>query len=108
MAKRHRDLLVRLEPVGLNRYRITEADIQTVEKYLSIIQKSVKGGSTWREAVQYGGPYGTSIIVHEVIEIRWLRSRGFEPLRLRTQALRNLVVENIEAHVVATYEEGVA
>lgn len=105
MAKRHRDLLVRLEPVGLNRYRITKADIQTVEKYLSIIQKGVKGGSTWPEAVQYGGPYGTSIIIHEVIEIRWLRSRGFEPLRLRTQALRNLVVENIEAHVVATYEE---
>jgi hypothetical protein len=105
LAKRHHDLLLRLEPVGLNRYRITETDIQTVEKYLSIIQKGLRGGSTWQEVVQYAGPYGTSIIIHEIIEIRGLESKGIEPLRLRTQALRDSVSRNIEAHIMATYEE---
>lgn len=105
MAKRHYDLLVRLEPVGLNRYQITEKDLQTIEKYLSIIQRGLKGGSTWQELVQYGGPYATSIIIHEIVEIRLLHAKGLDPLRQRTQPLRDLVVRNIETHIIATYEE---
>ncbi len=105
MAKRHRDIMTRLEPVGLNQYQITEADVRTVEKYLSIIQKDVKGGDTWQEVVQYGGPYGTSIMIHEIVEIRLLKAKGLEPLRQRTKALRNMVTENIETHIIATYEE---
>lgn len=105
MAKRHRELLTRLEPVGLGRYHITEADIQTVEKYLGIIQKKIKTLSTWQELVRYGGPYGTSILIHEVVEIRTLQVRGFEPLRLGKLALRKLLAQNIDAHVIALYEE---
>ncbi len=105
MAKRHRDLLARLEPVGLNRYQITEADVQMVEKYLSIIQRGFPGGSTWAEMIQIGGAYGTSILVHEVIEIRLLQTRGLQPLRQRTAALRDMVIRNIDTHVIATYEE---
>ncbi len=104
MAKRHRDLLARLEPVGLNRYRITEKDVQTVEKYLRLIQAGL-GASVWQELVRYGGPYGTSILIHEVVEIRSLKARGFKPLRLRTQPLRKLLRQNIDAHVIALYEE---
>lgn len=105
MAKRHRDLLARLEPVGLNRYQITETDVQTVEKYLSIIQKKLTVETTWQELVYYGGPYGTSILIHEIVEIRLLKAKGFEPLRQRTEALQSMLAQNIEAHIVATYEE---
>lgn len=105
MAKRHRDLLARLEPIGLNRYQITEADVQTVEKYLSIIQKNLKTQSTWQELVRHVGPYGTSILIHEIVEIRYLQARGFEPLRLGKSALRKLLAENIDAHILGVYEE---
>lgn len=107
MAKRHRELLARLDPVGLNRYQITEKDLETIEKYLKIIQAGLAAGSTWRELVQYGGPYGTSIAIHEIVEIRLLKNRGLRPLKQRTHTLRNLLAQNIDAHVIATYEEHV-
>lgn len=106
MAKRHRDLLARLEAIGLNRYKITEADVQTVEKYLLIIQQDL-GASTWQDIIHYGGPYGTSILIHEVTEIRALKARGLEPLRLRTRELRSLLANHVEAHVIGLYEEHV-
>ena len=105
MAKRHRNLLARLEPVGLNRYQITETDVQTVEKYLGIIQRKLTITSTWQELVQYGGPYGTSILIHEIVEIRLLKVKGLEPLRQQTEALQRMLAQNIEAHIIATYEE---
>jgi hypothetical protein len=105
VAKRHREILARLEPIGVRRYRITEKDVREVEQYLGIIQKGVKGGSTWQEVVQYGGPYGTSIIIHEVVQIAQLRGKGINPLKLRTRALRRAVSLNMEAHAIATHEE---
>lgn len=106
MAKRHQDLMARLDPVGMNRYRITEKDVEAVEKYLGLIQKRLKTLSTWQELVRYGGPYGTSILIHEIVEIRTLQTEGFEPLQVRTQAtLRALLAQNIQAHVIALYEE---
>jgi hypothetical protein len=91
LAKRHRDLLTRLEPVGLNRYQITEKDVQVVEKYLNIIQQGLTGGSTWQELLHYGGPYGTSILIHEIVEIRFLRAKGLAPLQQRTRPLRKML-----------------
>ena len=105
MAKRHRELLARLEPVGLNRHQITEKDVREVERYLGVFQKKLPVQTSWEELVQYGGPYGTSILIHEVVEIRELRARGFEPLWLRMQPLRKLLRQNIDAHVIALYEE---
>lgn len=104
MAKQHRDLLAQLEPVGLNRYQITESDVQTVEKYLGIIQRGL-GASTWQELVDVGGPYGTSILIHEIVEIRLLKARGVNPLRQNTRALRRLLARYVEAHIIAIYEE---
>ena len=105
MAKRHRELLARLDPVGLNRYQITEKDLQTIEKYLKIIQAGWTAGLTWQELLKYGGPYGTSIAIHEIIEIRLLKNRGLRPLKQRTHILQRLLAQNIDAHVIATYEE---
>ncbi len=105
MARRHRNLIARLDPVGLNRYWITEKDVRTVEKYLGILQKWLKGETTWEELLRYGGPYGTSILIHEVVEIRILETRGSNLLRQSKRNLRRLLEQNVEAHVIALYEE---
>ena len=105
MAKQHHNLLVRLEQVGLNRYQVTEDDIQMVEQYLNIIQTGLEGETTWEEMVRYAGPYGTSILIHEVVEIRMLEKRGLQPLRQKTRQLRQLLRQNVDAHIAATYEE---
>ena len=46
MAKRHRDVLAKLDPVAVARYQITEKDIRTIERYLRIIQGDLHGVST--------------------------------------------------------------
>jgi hypothetical protein len=107
VAKKHREILARLDSVGLRRYQITEKEVRIVEKYLSIIQEDLKGISAWDDLIGYGGSYGTSILIHEVVELRELEARGLD-LRLRgqsQQALRDFLAENIEAHVMALYEE---
>jgi hypothetical protein len=105
LAKRHRDLLAQLEPLGLNRYQITEVDVQRVEKYLGIIQKNLQAASTWQDLIRYAGPYGTSILIHEVVEIRLLIARGVDPLRQSKRALQKLLARHIEVHIIALYEE---
>lgn len=105
MAKRHRQLLARLDPVGLNRYQITERDIQKVEKYLRIAQSILKEASTWHNLQTYSGAFATGIMIHEVVELRILEARGLNPLKQRRRMLQRLVAENIDAHVYALYEE---
>jgi hypothetical protein len=39
LAKRHREILAKLDPVVVTRYQITEKDLRTIEKYLQIIQR---------------------------------------------------------------------
>jgi hypothetical protein len=46
-----------------------------------------------------------SILIHEIVEIRLLKAKGLEPLRQQTEALQRLLAQNIEAHIIATYEE---
>lgn len=106
MAKRHRELLSQLDPVGLNRYQITESDVQKVEQYLGILQRPLKGASAWQDLLRYGGVYGTSILIHEVVELRILEARGLKSLRIGRSALQGWLAKNIEAHVYALYEEG--
>lgn len=57
MAKRHRELLAKLDSVGLNRYQITENDVEKVEKYISIIQANlIKQGveTVWQDIIRFG------------------------------------------------------
>lgn len=108
MAKRHRDILDRLDPVGLSRYRITEGDVERVEKYINILQADfIKQGieTTWQDIVRFEGPYGTSILIHEIVEIRELETRGLRPLRRKMSSLRELLAQHVDAHVMALYEE---
>ena len=108
MARRHRELLAKLDPVGLNRYQITENDAAKVEQYIGILQEDFsKLGveTTWENIVHFAGPYGTAILIHEVVEIRELEARGLRPLRRKRSSLRQLLAQNSDAHVIALYEE---
>ena len=114
MTKRHRQLLARLDPVGLKRYQITEGDVRTVEKYVSIIQADLKGDSVWDDCLYYSripqGIYATSILIHEISELRELARQGLD-LRLRRQTqhqLRTFLGQHIEAHVIGLYERSMS
>lgn len=105
MAKRHHEILAKLDPVAVTRYQITEKDLRTIEKYLQIIQRNLVGVSTWQEIIDFDGPYATSLVVHEIVEIRLLEAKGIQPLKLGTKELQRVNVANIEAHIQAIYEE---
>lgn len=105
MAKRHREILAKLDPIAVYRYQITEKDIRTIERYLNIIQRYVIGGSTWQDILTYPGPYATSIVIHELVEIRYLEARGVQSLKLKTPELQAALTAIIDAHNAANYEE---
>lgn len=105
MAKRHREILAKLDPVAVTRYQITGKDLRTIEKYLQIIQRNLAGVSTWQEIIDFDSPYATSIVVHEIVEIRLLEAKGIQPLKLDTKELQQVNVANIDAHIQAIYEE---
>ena len=105
MAKKHREILAKLDPLAVARYQITEKDIHTIERYLKIIQADLYGASTWQDILDFDGPYATSIAIHEIVEIRLLLEAGVQPLKLRPKALRAALAAHKTAHVVALYEE---
>jgi hypothetical protein len=90
VARRHQAILAKLDPVALVRYQITENDIQTVERYLKIIQATLEraGVSLWQQIGTFPGVYATSLVVHELVEIRLLQAKGIDPLNLDTFTLR--------------------
>ncbi len=106
MARRHRQVLAKLDPLAVARYQITEKDIGTIERYLKIIQADLyEEVSTWQDILDFDGPYATSIVIHEIVEIRLLLEAGIQPLKLKPQALRMALTANKTAHIVALYEE---
>jgi hypothetical protein len=105
LAKKHREVLAKLDPVAITRYQISEKDIRTIERYLKIIQADLYGVFTWQDILDFDGPYSTSIVIHEFVEIRLLLEAGVQPLKLKPKALRAALAANKTAHVVALYEE---
>lgn len=105
MAKKHREIVAKLDPVAIARYRITEKDIRTIEQYLGILQQRVLGGSTWQDIQSYPTAYATSIVIHEIVEIRRLEALDIQPLQLTRKTLQAMLAANEAAHVAATYEE---
>lgn len=103
-TSRYQQLLARFDPVGLERYGITADGLQRVEKYIRILQAGL-GETVWDEAVQIGGPYGTSILIHEIVEIRALQQAGIDPYRYSQKELARVLADHLPAHVLAIYEE---
>jgi hypothetical protein len=107
LAKRHREVLAKLDPMAVARYQITEKDIRTIERYLKIIQADLEreGVSLWHDIIELPTGYSTSLVVHELVEIRLLQAQGIDPLKLSTSTLQQTLARHIEAHIQATYDE---
>ena len=105
MAKKHREALAKLDPLAVARYQITEKDIRTIERYLKIIQANLPGVSLWSQIRAFPSGYATSLVVHEIVEIRLLQARGIDPLKLDTITLQRTLVLNIDAHIQAIHDE---
>ena len=107
MARRHREVLAKLDPMAVARYQITEKDVRTIERYLSIIQADLEleGVSLWQEIIDFPPAYATSLVTHELVEIRVLLARGIDPLKLDTDTLQQTLASNIDAHIQSVYEE---
>jgi hypothetical protein len=103
-ASRYQQLLSRFDLLGLDRYGITADDLQHVERYIHILQSGLNE-TVWDEAVQIGGPYGTSILIHEIVEIRALRQAGIDPYHYTQKELAHVLADHLLAHVEAIYEE---
>ena len=74
---------------------------------MNIIQGTLKFASTWQEIIDFPGPYATSIVIHELVEITHLLDKNPKLLKLKTQALQQFLGANVTAHVMAIYEEHV-
>jgi hypothetical protein len=105
LAKQHSEILVKLDSVAITRYQITEKDLEMIERYLKIIQANLQGVSLWQEILDFPSAYATSLVVHEIVELRLLRARGIEPLKLDTVTLQRRLISNIDAHIQAILEE---
>ncbi len=104
MARDYSRWLARFDPVGLNRHGITPKDLESIEKYIRILQSDLPR-NVWDEALDVGGEYGTSIIIHEAIQIRGLTRLGIRPLRYGRRALSQILAQHLDVHVSAVYEE---
>jgi hypothetical protein len=105
LARSHREILDKLDPVAIARYQITEKDLRTIERYLQIIQGNLSGVSLWQEIRDFQSAYATSLVVHEIVEIRLLQAKGIDLLKLDTIPLQQTLASNIEAHIQAILEE---
>ena len=104
MTRHYPRLLARFDPVGLGRYGITAKDLEAVEKYIRILQSDLPS-NVWDEAIAIRGEYGTSIIIHEVVQIRGLIRLGIRPLRFNRRSLSQILARHLDVHVTAVYEE---
>lgn len=87
------------DPEPLVEYAITERELTSVYQYLQAMQAHLDEG-TWEE-ISSGGYYGTSALLHEVVETRILLSR--DPYLL-TRSAREIkafarLTTNRDAHV---------
>ena len=98
-------MLAKLDPVAVARYQIAEKDIRTIERYLKIIQAKLVGVSLWQDIMDFPSAYATSLVVHELVEIRLLQARGIDPLKLNTTALQRTLEINVDAHTQAVVDE---
>ena len=87
------------------RYQITNKDMRAIERYLKIIQADLRGVSTWQEIQDFPSAYATSLVIHEIVEIRLLQAKGIDPFKLDTETLQLTLASNVDAHIQAIYDE---
>ena len=90
------------DPVIVERYGITEEKLAQVVRYVRLLQG--KDAPTLRD-VAVGGYYGTSALLHEVVELEMLLAREPKLLRWNRMAARWFLERNVDAHVRALMAE---
>jgi hypothetical protein len=96
--------LTAFDPRIVAEYHITESDLRNVVQYLTIVQDR---DSRTLADLRRGGYYGTSILLHELIQLRYLLERDPQVLRRDKAFLRRRLTADLEAHLqglVAEYE----
>jgi hypothetical protein len=47
----------------------------------------LEGVSLWQEIIDFPSAYATSLVIHELVEIRLLQAKGVDPLKLDADTL---------------------
>ncbi len=84
-------------------WRITPADLERVRQYIAKLQGHLPR-TTWDD-IEIGGIYGTSALLHEVVELRILLNRDPYLLQRSPPDIRAALVRNYEAHLRGLTEE---
>ena len=90
------------DPVIVERYGITEEKLAQVVRYVQLLQG--KDAPTLRD-VAVGGYYGTSALLHEMVELEMLLAREPGLLRWSRTVARWFLERNVDAHVRALMAE---
>ena len=88
--------LTDFDPDIIAAYHITERDLQNAVRYITILQGRE---SQVLNDLAAGGYYGTSVLLHEVVELRILLARNPLLLRKRKRAIGLFLKENADAHI---------
>ena len=96
---RGRITLADFDPQPIIAYNITSSDLTNVYIYLQAMQAHLSKG-TWKE-ISLGSYYGTSALLHEVIELRILLNRDPYLLTRSKQEMKAFArhSSNLDAHL---------
>ena len=95
-------LLADYDPQAVTEYNITADDLRRVVRYLWLLQGP--DALTLRD-IAIGGYYGTSALLHEVVELDILLEREPRLLKWSREAARDFLEQNQDAHVEALKAE---
>ena len=88
--------LADFDPAIIEEYRITERKLERVIRYVRLLQG--KDALTLRD-IAVGGYYGTSALLHEVVELDILLQRDPKLLQRSHEEVIEFFVQNQDAHV---------
>jgi hypothetical protein len=97
-------LLDHFDAYGLEQYDIGPTDLEMVHQYITILQAGFPE-TVWDESLRTGGIYGTSILIHEIVEIRGLFRAGIDPFTLTARELARCLEVVPDAHVQGLWHE---
>jgi hypothetical protein len=94
--------LADFDPAIVAQYAITEQDLQQIARYVQLLQG--EDAPTLAD-IAVGGYYGTSALLHEVVELRALLEREPELLNWQGHAVRQFFHANPDVHANALVVE---
>jgi hypothetical protein len=90
--------LADFDPEAIEQHNVTAQDIENAYRYVALLQGA--DSQTYADIAR-GCHYGTSALLHEVIELRILLKRDRWLLRRPRQWIRKFLQDNEDAHVEA-------